>query len=254
MTTPIPVDFEVIGHGGAGAYFPGNSKESLERAIEIGVDRIEIDVRTTADHRLVLVHDDDLRDDLGNALISKMPFDALRERVPGILSFDEAVEITKDAAPLLVDVKGRTYEPALITSFREHGIESTVAVSSTHARSLRVLRNVFPEMRLGLSRGHSLTRIPNRRVRSLSAQFISTGQAPSLIALARWCGATEVMLQHHICTPRLVGFIHRRGLRVYPWTVDEQDEMERLLALGVDGIISNRPDVLKATIAALDKA
>ena len=58
---PAPRSVEVIGHGGAGFYFPGNSRQSIERALEIGVDRIEFDVQRSAGDELVLVHDDRLR-------------------------------------------------------------------------------------------------------------------------------------------------------------------------------------------------
>lgn len=253
MTGKREIDLEIIGHGGAAGFFPGNSRESLEKAIELGVDRIEIDVRVTADQTLVLVHDEELHDDPDKTRITSLAYADLRERRADIISLDEAIELTKPAIPLLIDVKGRRYEQELIQTIRSHGIEETCAVSSTHARSLRMLRNALPRMRIGLSRGHSLTKIRNARIRGASAHVISAGQVPSLVTLAKWCGATEVMLQHHLCTRNLVRVIRRRGLGVYPWTVDEPSEMRRLIELDVDGIISNRPDLVRSTAEEFDE-
>jgi glycerophosphoryl diester phosphodiesterase len=57
------------------------------------------------------------------------------------------------------------------------------------------------------------------------------------------------MIHHRACSARMVELTHASGLRVYPWTVDDERLMDYLIELGVDGIISNKPDVLKERLS-----
>jgi glycerophosphoryl diester phosphodiesterase len=245
MTSLVRPRPEVIGHGGAGDFFPGNSRASIEQALKIGVDRIEIDVQRSADGDLVLVHDDTflLHD-------RKIPTDEIttaqfRQMLPGLLTLDELVELNRDNVPLLLDVKLPGYEPDLITAIRRHRLAPTVAASSTHATVLWRLKRAFPEMRLGLSTGHMATGIPWRAGRFLASRTLRLVTPLPLLAAMRLCGATETMIQHRVCTPRLVHAVHDSGRRVNVWTVDRPDQMRRFIEMGVDGIISNRSDLMK---------
>jgi len=71
-----------------------------------------------------------------------------------------------------------------------------------------------------------------------------------LIAAMRAFGATETMIQHRVCTDRLVHLVHKNGRRVNVWTVDRPEQMRRFIAMGVDGIISNRPDLVHEALEA----
>ena len=71
-----------------------------------------------------------------------------------------------------------------------------------------------------------------------------------LITAMRAFGATETMIQHRVCTERLVRQVHKSGRRVNVWTVDRPDQMRRFIAMDVDGIISNRPDLVHEALAA----
>jgi glycerophosphoryl diester phosphodiesterase len=240
---------EVIGHGGAADFYPGNSQESLETAIALGVDRIEIDVRAIGDGTLVLHHDAEIRDDGQARPLAALSVADLRSLRPDILLLDEAIEITRPSAtPLLVDIKERSHEGKLVETFRAHRIDTTCSVSSTHARSLRLIKIAIPGIRAGLSRGHALTKVSHPRVRRMATPFLSSSQIAPLLSVARWSGATEVMLQHHICTPHLVRAVKQAGFGVYPWTVNHLAEIRTLLGIGVDGIISNRPDLVQLAI------
>jgi glycerophosphoryl diester phosphodiesterase len=68
---------------------------------------------------------------------------------------------------------------------------------------------------------------------------------PPLVAAMRIFGASETMIQHRVCTDRLVRAVHDSGRRVNVWTVDRPEQMRRFIAMGVDGIISNRPDLVR---------
>jgi glycerophosphoryl diester phosphodiesterase len=249
LTAQTARAIEVIGHGGAGHFYPGNSRQSIEQALEIGVDRIEFDVQLSADGDLVLVHDDYLRGPSGRKrAVRAIPTAEIRTLLPGLLTFDEAVDLIGGRALLLIDVKSPRYEAEVAAAIQRHNLGAENAVSSSHAGVLRYLRHRFPELRLGISTGHMANSIPFKPART----FVSGGlqlSVPSLLAVAaRAIGATDVMVQYRACSPRLVRLMHRKGIRVNAWTVDHPRQIRRVIDMGVDGVISNRPDLVKEAL------
>jgi glycerophosphoryl diester phosphodiesterase len=236
---------EVVGHGGAGDFFPGNSQPAIEKALELGVDRIEIDVQQSADHELVLVHDDKIALEGNRAIaVGKVPTNVLRTHLPGLLTLDDAVELIAGRAPLMLDVKRRRDEDLLITSIRRHKLAAQSSVSATHALLLRRLRQAFPEMRLGLSTGHWSPGAPTRLGRAIATGLLRTFAPYPIIAAVKASGATEVMLFHRVCTRSVVDTLHKHDVRINAWTIDRPSSIRRVLQLGVDGIITNRPDLV----------
>jgi glycerophosphoryl diester phosphodiesterase len=251
MTTDRRRWIEVIGHGGAGDFFPGNSRASIEQALKIGVDRIEIDIQQSADSELVLVHDERHVVHGRQTPVDEMTTAQLRTMLPGLLTFDELMDLNRDRVPLLLDVKLPGYENAVIAAIRRHQLSDTAAASSSHALVLWRMKRAFPELRLGLSTGHMATGIAIRPIRGIVARALRLTTPPPLIAAMRVCGATEAMIHHRICSDRLVRMVHASGRKVYVWTVDRPDQMRRFIQMGVDGIISNRPDLVWEVLAGL---
>lgn len=238
-------NIEVIGHGGAAAFYPGNSEASIRKALDIGVDRIEVDVRVSRDRELILIHDDEFHRDGVQKLASRTSIKDLRKLHPELICLQDAFEIVAGRVPLLIDIKDRGYEPELIDLIRRMYASVGSTASSTHARSLRQLHEAFPTMRIGLSRGHSMTKFPIKRHRWHAGAALSGLQTAPLIAAARWCGASELMLQYHFCNRLSVTSGQSLGFRVYPWTVDTAIDIDRMVRLKVDGVISNRPDLVR---------
>jgi glycerophosphoryl diester phosphodiesterase len=247
--TSAPRSIDVFGHAGAAGFFPHNSAESLQKAIELGVDRIEVDVLATSEHALVLLHDSDLDVDGIRTRIDQLSLLALRDAAGDILTYGEAQELVGDTIPIMLDIKGRGYVRSLRDAFRQSSPERLTACS-THARVLRQIHLDFPDFTLGLSRGHSLTKVRSRTIRLALGWFLSIGQIPLVVAQARWCRASEFMINHQMCSRVFVRAAHRLGYRVNVWTVDDPEDIERAIDLGVDSITSNRPD---RVTAALDR-
>jgi glycerophosphoryl diester phosphodiesterase len=242
---------EVIGHGGAGDFYPGNSRPSLEKALEFGVDRIEVDVQQSSDGDLVLVHDERLKIEQGRpTLVSKIPTATLRTALPDLLTLPEAVELIRGRALLMLDIKGPGFEDHLISAIRQHDLAAKSSVSCTHALVLRRLRNEFPEMRLGLSTGHWSSGAPTLAGKKTVASIMRQTLLYPLLAALPASGATEIMVFHLACSRSLVQGLHRRGYLVNVWTVDRISSLRRALDLRVDGIITNRPDLLHEEVAA----
>jgi glycerophosphoryl diester phosphodiesterase len=251
MTASGRSNIEIIGHGGAGNFYPGNSRESIEQALKIGVDRIEVDVQRSADGDLVLVHDDTFLVHGRKTPTDEITTAQFREVLPSLLTLAELVELNRDNVPLLLDVKLPGYEPDVIAAIRRHQLAATVAASSTHAIVLWRLKRAFPELRLGLSTGHMATGIPYRPGRYVMSRALRVVTPVPLVAAMRICGATETMIQQRVCTPRLVRAVHDSGRRVNVWTVDCPEQMRRFIEMGADGVISNRPDLVKEELDSI---
>jgi glycerophosphoryl diester phosphodiesterase len=231
-----------IGHRGAAALAPGNTLESLERAVAEGVDAVEFDVLDLADGSLVLAHSDDLL------------------RLPGVESLptlDDALAFLAERAPATgvhVDLKRMGYERAAVDAIRRHGLVDRTLVSSVFQDSLRTIGALEPGVRLGLA--YPFDRHGLSRRRSLApvagAAVLAMRQAlPGRIG--GWIdrtGATVVALQWLVVSRAVIERCHARGVAVWAWTVDSRRVTARLEAVGVDGIISNDPRIVAATLSA----
>lgn len=240
---------EVIGHGGAGDFFPGNSRASIEQALAIGVDRIEIDLLIDGSDELVLVHNEQVVIAGRQRTVRSCSTADLRSALSGLLTLRDVVELIGGRTPLLIDVKAPGYEHRLIEELRALGPFPDLAFSTTYAGTLLALRTAFPDARRGLSSGHLATAFAHPRFRSFAAAVLRPLTPAPLLLTAHAVGATDIMIQHRVCTPRLVDSAHARGLRIVPWTVNRPNAMRRLVEMGVDGIISNRPDILREVLA-----
>jgi glycerophosphoryl diester phosphodiesterase len=242
---------EVIGHGGAGHFFPGNCRASLEQALAIGVDRIEFDIQRAGDGRLVLVHDDKLALPGGYVRsIRGLTTPEIAALLPGLLTIDDAIELIGNRARILIDVKAPGYESTVIEAIRRHRLGADHGVSSTYANSLLSIRRAVPEIRIGISTGHLANGIGHHHARRLMSATMQRIVVPGLFAAVRLIGATDVMVQHRACSPRLVELMHVHGIRVTCWTVDLPRWIHRVYEMGVDGITSNRPDLVRDVIEA----
>src|SRR5215207_7005250 len=135
---------EVVGHGGAGDFYPGNSLRSIQKALEIGVDRVEVDVQVAADRELVLVHDDEVQIEGRRKRVKSMTVEQLRYTFEGLLTLNDAIELTRGKASLVVDLKSAGYEAEVAECLNRAGISAETMVASTYAWSLRIVKQRAP--------------------------------------------------------------------------------------------------------------
>jgi glycerophosphoryl diester phosphodiesterase len=242
------MSIEIIGHGGAGDFYPGNSRDSIEKALELGVDRIEIDVLATGDNDLVLVHDDKIAIERGKrAPVRALPTNVLRARLDSMLTLDEFFELVGPTMPVLLDLKKPGYERAVALALSGQE-QRDIWISTTHARSIRKLRILLPWVQFGLSSGHMANAVNWPMVRPFALVGARLLMPLPYVAVAKFCGASMLMVNHRACTPFLVRLAHRAGLRVDAWTVNRISGLERVKAMGVDAITSNRPDLARQVV------
>jgi len=240
-----------ISHRGGAGLWPENTMEAFSRTVEMGYRWIETDLHVTADGVVVCHHDPTLeRTTDGRGEVAKLEWKALQELDAGythlpaqgfpfrgrgirIPSLEEVAHSFPDLH-MVLELKADHTEEPLLRLIRRTGISDRVIVAS------------FSDARLA-------------RVRALSEGGIATSTGEEEVARlvkAAWLGRSartdNVALQIParsglvpLVTRRTVRAYHRMGLQVHVWTIDRPGLMERLLDRGVDGIMTDRPDLLR---------
>ncbi len=245
-----------IGHKGADALVPGNTLESFAAAVEAGVDAIEFDVlRPRADFGEA----EDWRTapagpaNAGGPLLVAHDWGDARRREPITLAdaLDAFSRPPLDAVRLDLDLKVAGREDEVAAAIAERGLTERAMVSTMEVASLVYLRDAAPE----LDRGWTLPKVsrdwsrnPWLRPVFLAGSASLRARLPGLVRRqAPELGAWAVWVYHPLITRRLIDAAHDVGVSVIAWTVDERERIERLIALGVDGICSNDPRLVPKT-------
>jgi glycerophosphoryl diester phosphodiesterase len=235
---PGPLAFA---HRGGASDNPENTMPAFRHAVALGYTYLETDVHATSDGVLVAFHDPDLSRTCDRAgVIGELPWrEVSAARVAGtepIPRFEELIEEFPDAR-VNVDCKADGAVEGLVAALRRLDCLDRICVGSFSDRRLRRLRR---ELGPGLC-----TSIGPVQVAGLTyaRRFVGGGQAAQVPVRA---GRVEIV------TGQMVARAHRSGLQVHVWTIDESDEMHRLLDLGVDGLMTDRPQVLKDVLVGRD--
>lgn len=240
-----------IGHRGAPLLAPENTVRSIERALEVGVDMVEVDVVPLADGTLVLAHSDDLFEVSHGAAQGRVTTESLaelRELAPELPTLDDALAVVAaSGAGIQLDVKAPGYERALVEAVRRHRLVDRTLASSFHPEVLRRLGELEPALRRGLTYPADRRGIAERRlVRPVVPAALRCLRAvlPRRIAgLLAGADASTAVLHHSVVTGAVVRRAHAAGAQVLAWTVDDAALCARLAGLGVDGVISNDPGI-----------
>jgi glycerophosphoryl diester phosphodiesterase len=240
-----------IGHRGAAALEPENTLRSFERAVELGVDFVEFDVLDLAGGTLVLAHSDDLLEVSHGAAagrVRSLRLEALRELAPQLPTLDEALDFFAESnVGLHLDVKCRHRGRDLADALRGRGLVERTVASSFRGDTLRELRLEAPELALGVS-------YPDDRYGLARRQLLAPLVPATVDLLARavpfrvprWLeatGARVAMLHYAVLSRAVVQRCRARGAAVWTWTVNDPDLLDRVVELGVDGVISDDPTI-----------
>lgn len=213
----------VIAHRGASAYAPENTLKAIRLALEMGVDAVEVDVRLSKDGYLVVIHDDTLdRTTDGSGPVAeftlaelKMLNAGLGERIP---TLQEVLEEVK--ACLIIEVKVEGVERKVVDALREADRLDYVMVTSFIHPLIKKVKELEPSVKTGV---------------------IVSGLPVKPVELALHAKAEAIFPNHKYLSREAVEEARRGGLQVYPWVVDRLDEAKRLMDLGVNGLVTNRP-------------
>jgi glycerophosphoryl diester phosphodiesterase len=247
----------VIAHQGGEGIYPSNTMYAFERAVKMGVDMLDLDVHSSKDGQLVVIHDDSVdRSTNGKGKVQELtlqqlqaldagwywpqrskesdphPFRGQGIRIPAL----EEVFKAFPQIPYTIEIKQES--PSIAVPFcemlRQYKLERRVIVASFREPAMREFRAACPEV---------MTSMVESEVRPIVYY--------GLVGLTELASPASSALQvpvkasgFEVVTPGLVSWATRRGVVVQPWTINEPDEMRRLIKMGVHGINTDRPDLL----------
>ena len=215
-----------IGHRGAKAHETENTRESFGKAIEMGVNAIELDVRSSSDGGLVVIHDDNLkrvygkRRRVGEATLRELK-DLTANR---LMTLGEALRFVKGKIDkVLVELKEPGYEKKALGVIGRERVKGRTIVVSFHEEVLSRVREADKKIETGLI--YARYKNPVRAALALRAQY--------LLPLYRFTHARDIERAH------------ANGLKVVVWTINTREKVTEYIAKGVDGIASDDPDIFR---------
>ena len=220
----------LTGHRGAAKLEPENTLLSIQKAIDLGVDQIEMDVHLTRDQHLVVLHDNTVdRTTNGEGPIADLTLAEAKqldagkgERIP---TLQEVLDLVRGQVVLQIELKGPNTAEPVIQAVEQNGMENEVLLTSFVHERLREAHQLNPNLRLGA---------------------LWAAPPPDACEQAINMGAEAIHIQHLNIDSELVQKAHTHGLKIRAWNPDTVEEMQRVIDLGVDAIGSNRPDLLIA--------
>jgi glycerophosphoryl diester phosphodiesterase len=210
--------------------------ERYRRAIELGVDYVEFDVRRTADGVYVAYHDP--RTPSGRS-ITHLTFEEVRAELGSdMLTLHELFDIANGPVGLHIDLKEVGYEAEIVRLALAHFNAGQFVITSLEDLSIRTIKEQFPEVRAGLSLGREVDGMP-----VWSRLIVRLGELFPDRRLTR-CRADFAAVHQRLARIRLLRHCARIRMPAWVWTVDDEIEMARFLAdPRVTTLITNRPDL-----------
>jgi glycerophosphoryl diester phosphodiesterase len=247
-----PDAFSVIAHGNGRALMPGNTLEAGVHALAVGADILELDIHLTADNHLVVRHDDIIDTTTNGAgVIAEMTLAAIQQYdvgfheidYPGLVGPDGIVVPTLESlfqqlpeSRFLIELKPENTDAAdrLCSLITQYALAKQVVVGSFHSSVLRYFRTTCPSVPTSLGQTEVISLLA-LSVLGLTHLYESPGVSVQLPW--RYGGVTFL-------SASLVDILHRLNLKVEVWTVNDPAIMQVLINMGVDGVITDRPDIL----------
>lgn len=245
----------VIAHQGGDGIWPGNTIFAFQNAVNMGVDVIETDIRQTKDGVLVVSHDENVNNKSnGVGLIVDLTFDELKKldaaynwspqdgpslpyRGQGI-TYPSLEEVFIAFPDMRFNIDMKQKDPpiysALCDLIRQYGMQEKVVAASFSHQNITAFRELCPEVTT------SGDETETRNFVFMNFAFLGRWYSPNFNVFQVPIKSSGIT----ILTPHFVRAAHERNLRVDAWTIDDPDEMNRLMDMGVDGIITDRPDLL----------
>ncbi len=228
--------FHRVGHRGAPFAFPANTLKSFEHAVALGCTMVECDIRPAMDGVLVLAHDDSVTDSGGDRyLVEERDSEFLASldlgAGEGVPTLQGLVEWALGRCAVMADMKceGSGVEERVAEILAPLSPEFKI-VPGAGAESRAIFRSIDRSLPLSLS---------------LDVSYASLLPAENLGEQVAGLNVQAVTWQHPLLTPQRIEALHAHGLQVFAWTVDDFEVQRRLRDWGVDGIISNRADLLQ---------
>lgn len=234
-----------IAHRGFCSQYPENTMLSFRKAYELGVDGVETDVQLTKDHVPVIMHDEALdRTTDGKGLLADYTLKELREMDAGIKfgqeykglkipTLDEFLDFYKDKNQLInLELKNsiihyENLEEIVFSKLKEYSLEKNTIISTFNHYSLVKCRKLQPDIKLGLLYWDCIYR-------------------PEIYAAT--VGVDYLHPEFNSLDSTIVSDAHAAGFGINAYTVDSEKDIEKMISLGIDAVITDCPDVVKRVL------
>ncbi len=222
-----------IGHRGAKGHAPENTLISFQKAIELGVQGIELDVHLTSDKHLVVIHDESVdRTTSGTGLVSSFTLDELKslqiDNLYEIPTLQEVLDFIDKRIFLNIELKGKNTAKPVTDLIERYILEKNwtydhFIVSSFDWNALQEVRSLNPNIAIGV---------------------LTQTDLALAIGFADFIKTKSIHPYFHLLTQENLALMQEKGFHVFPWTVNELEDIHKIKSLHVDGIISDFPDRL----------
>ncbi len=244
----------VIAHRGASAYEPENTLAAFEKAIEMKADYIETDVHQTKDSVLVLMHDMSFNRTcefrtpakLMSNLIKDLTYKQflqlkIKNKDYGPPTLDSAIKLINGRAKLLIELKkGSEYYPGIETRMLN------VIEKNGAGAWVDVIHSFEKQALLNVNKQKTGVKLQKLIVFKLPLSSFNFSKGFTKDDFSDWTG---VNVYRTFASKRLIKKLHKQGKTVYVWTVNKRRKAKKLIKRGVDGIITNKPDMIKEILA-----
>jgi len=215
-----------IAHRGASAYEPENTLMAFRRAVEMGCDMIEMDVRLTKDDQIIVIHDDSVdRTTNGKGKVRYKTLEELKgldagkgERIPTLA---EAIDAIGNEAGIVAEIKENGMEKVVIEVLRSRDAVDRCWVISFKKNALSTLRELEPSLKTGL-------------LVTFALDPIAAGQKLDVHAVGQY---------HLFITENMIRKAAEHNIVPFAWTVNGEGRVRKLQDMGIGGIVTDKPDI-----------
>ena len=216
----------IIAYRGASAYEPENTISAIIKALELEADGILVDVNVTKDGVLVLYADDAVVIDGKEVSIGSIEYAVLKEKVNlgkggYVPTLEEVIDIVKDKAKLVLVPRAEGYEDTLIRKLQEKKVIEDVVIASRNIEVLRKYKSIDKSVKVANIVNHPFPHVDNLRRQGISFILMPPG----------------------LIRGRIVKEAHTKGIEVIAWVVNDVATLSKLANLGVDAVITEKPDI-----------
>ena len=217
----------IMGHRGAAALEPENTLLSIARAMEIGVDAVEIDVRLSKDKEIIVIHDSTVdRTTNGTGPVSSYALKEIKKLDAGkgetIPTLDEVIDLIGNKVRLIIELKQEGTERKVVELIKRNNLDDNVYVISFWHRLVKMVKEMESRIKTGV---------------------LLVG-CPVDACIATHASSDALVMKYTFVNRKFVEIAHKEGLKVFIWNIDDRDLLKPYADMRVDGIGSNDPRVL----------
>ncbi len=220
--------YKIVAHAGGAAYEPENTIRAIRKSIELGAEMAEVDVHSTRDGHLVVIHDTDVdRTTNGKGTVKLMSLQEIRKLDAGkgekIPTLEEVLRVAKNVIGVMIEVKAVGIEKPVAELVQREQVIGQVVVTSFMSDAIKKIKTLD-------------SRIPTGQIFSW--------KIPNAAGRAVELKANVMVPEYRLVTKNMIEDLHKISVPVFTWTVDDRSVAEKLIRIGVDGIITNKPDLV----------